>query len=59
VSDQGHAKLLKAAAPDFKPFLHLRCPTGARPGKIAFITAENVDEANALVALRDPKTARP
>jgi integrase len=41
-----------------KPFLKHLHLTGARPGEVAAITAENVDEANAVVWLRERKTAR-
>ena len=58
VGDEAHARLYEAAPPYFKPFLKLLHLTGARPGEVAAITAENLDVANAVVRLREHKTAR-
>jgi integrase len=58
VGDDAYDKLYEAAPAYFKPFLRLLHLTGARPGEIAAITAENFDEANALVRLKEHKTAR-
>ena len=58
VSKEAHKKLLKVAPPYFKPFLLLMHLTGARPGEVAAITAENFDEGNAMVRLKEHKTAR-
>jgi integrase len=58
VSEQAHARLMEKAPDYFKPFLSLLYLTGARPGEVAAITAENFDEANALVRLKEHKTAR-
>jgi integrase/recombinase XerC len=53
-----HAHLSEAAPRHFLPFLRLLHATGARPGEIASITADNFDAANAIIRLRDHKTAR-
>jgi integrase len=58
VGDEAHARLYEAAPQYFKPFLKLLHLTGARPGEVAAVTAENFDEANAVVRLREHKTAR-
>jgi integrase len=58
VSEDTHIRLMKKAPAYFKPFLALLYLTGARPGEIAAITAENFDEGNALVRLKEHKTAR-
>jgi integrase len=58
VSEEAHAKLLEASPAYFKPFLQLLRLTGARPSEVASITAENFDEANACVRLKEHKTAR-
>jgi integrase/recombinase XerC len=55
---EDHARLLEAAPDYFQPFLSLLYLTGARPGEIAAITAENFHEAAGVVILRDHKTAR-
>lgn len=58
ITDADHAKLLNAAPGYFKPFLRLLYLTGARPGEVAAITAENFDATNAVVRLKEHKTAR-
>jgi integrase/recombinase XerC len=58
VTDDAHATLYQAAPDYFKPFLMLLYLTGARPGEVAAITADNFDEGNGLVRLKDHKTAR-
>jgi integrase len=58
VSNKAHTRLMKKAPVYFKPFLTLLYLTGARPGEVAAITAENFDEGNALVRLKEHKTAR-
>ncbi len=58
VGDEAHAKLLQAAPAYFKPFLALLHLTGARPGEVAAITAENFDEDTGIVRLKEHKTAR-
>ena len=57
ISPEDHERLLAVAGKRFKPFLRLLHLTGARPGEIASITAENFDADNALVRLKDHKTA--
>jgi integrase/recombinase XerC len=52
-----HARLLEAAGKCFKPFLRLLHLTGARPGEVAAITAENFDVEGAMVRLKEHKTA--
>jgi integrase len=58
VSDEAHGKLVEKAPAYFKPFLTLLYLTGARPGEIASITANNFDEPRSMVRLREHKTAR-
>jgi integrase len=58
ISDDAHARLYEAAPPHFKPFLKLLHLTGAQPGEVAAITAENFDKGKAVVRLREHKTAR-
>jgi integrase len=48
---------LEAAGKRFKPFLRLLYLTGARPGEVAAITAENLDVEGAMVRLKEHKTA--
>ena len=52
-----HARLLEAAGKRFKPFLQLLHLTGARPGEVAAITAENFDAEASCVILKQHKTA--
>lgn len=58
VDDDAHGKLIEAAPTYFKPFLLLLHLTGARPGEIAAITAENFNEDKGLVRLKEHKTSR-
>jgi integrase/recombinase XerC len=58
VSDADHIRLMEAAPSYFKPFLSLLRLSGARPSEVAGITAENFDEANGMVRLKEHKTAR-
>jgi integrase/recombinase XerC len=58
VGDDDHDKLLNAAPAYFKPFLMLLHLTGARPGEVAAITAENFDEETGIVRLKEHKTTR-
>jgi len=57
ISPADHARLLAAAGKRFKPFLRLLHLTGARPGEVAAITAENFDAEGGMVRLKDHKTA--
>jgi integrase len=57
VTPEDHIKLVQATTPAFALFLRVLYATGARPGEVASITAENFDEANALVWLKEHKTA--
>jgi integrase/recombinase XerC len=57
ISPEDHERLLKAAGKRFKPFLRLLHLTGARPGEVAAITAENFDAEGGQVRLKDHKTA--
>lgn len=57
IGPDDHERLLAAARKPFKPFLRLLHLTGARPGEVAAITAENFDADNAVVRLKEHKTA--
>ncbi len=57
VRPEDHARLYEAAPYYFKPFLTLLFLTGARPGEIAAITADNFDADTGLIYLRKHKTA--
>ena len=57
ISPDDHERLLGAAGERFKPFLRLLHLTGARPGEVASITAENFDAENNCVRLKEHKTA--
>jgi integrase/recombinase XerC len=57
ISEEEHERLYNASTTAFKPFLQLLWLTGARPGEIASITAENFDEPNGMVRLKEHKTA--
>jgi integrase len=52
-----HARLLEVATPQFRLFLTVLYATGARPGEVAAITAENLDADAGLVRLAEHKTA--
>jgi integrase/recombinase XerC len=53
-----HARLLEKATPTFKLFLHVVHATGARPGEVAKITAENFDPDGGVVVLTQHKTKK-
>lgn len=57
VSAEAHAKLLNEASPFMKAILQLLWLTGARPGEIASLKAEDVDIANRLIVLTEHKTS--
>jgi integrase/recombinase XerC len=56
ISEEDHARLLEKATPTFSLFLRVIHATGARPGEVAAITADNFDEAGACVRLEEHKT---
>jgi integrase len=51
------ARLLEAATPQFRLVLETLWGTGARPGEVAAISAENFDADAGLVRLKEHKTA--
>jgi integrase len=53
-----HARLLDNATPAFRLVLRVLWAVGCRPGEATAITAENFDEVNGLVRLREHKTAK-
>lgn len=57
ISPEDHTRLLASAGERFKPFLRLLHLTGARPGEVASITAENFDAEASCVRLKDHKEA--
>jgi integrase len=57
ITPEEHERLLAKATPGFVLFLRVLWATGARPGEVAAITAENFDEANGIVSLKKHKTA--
>jgi integrase len=57
VTEDEYTRLLLAASPPFRLFLRVLWASGARPGEVAAITAENFDEKAGAVLLRDHKTA--
>ena len=57
ISQSDHARLLAAAGKRFKAFLRGLHLTGARPGEVAAITAENFDAEASCVRLKDHKEA--
>jgi integrase len=57
ISAEDHAKLVTHAEGDWKDFLQLLWLTGARPGEIAGLTAEDVDLSSKTVILCEHKTA--
>jgi integrase len=57
VTPEEHAHLLEKATRAFGLFLRVLYATGARPGEVARITAENFDPDAGLVRLRQHKTA--
>ena len=58
ISTEGHAKLLALATPQFRLVLTILHATGARPGEVCRITAENFDPAAAVVKLTEHKSDR-
>jgi integrase/recombinase XerC len=57
LTPEQYAQLLDAATPPFRLFLKVLHATGARPGEVAAITAENFDANAGQVRLADHKTA--
>ena len=57
ISPADHERLLEAAGKRFKPFLRLLHLSGARPGEVAAITAENFDVEGGMIRLKEHKTA--
>jgi integrase/recombinase XerC len=57
IGKEAHALLLEAAGKRFKLFLMVLHLTGARPGEVAAITAENFDAEGGMVRLKEHKTA--
>jgi integrase/recombinase XerC len=57
IKPEEHQRLMKAAGKHFKPFLRLLHLTGARPGEVAAITAENFDAEGGMVRLGQHKMA--
>jgi integrase len=57
IKPDDHTRLVEAAGERFKPFLMMLHLTGARPGEIRAITAENFDVEGAMVRLKAHKTA--
>ncbi len=57
VTPEQYAQLLDAATPAFRLFLRVLYASGARPGEVAAITAENLDADAGLVRLNEHKTA--
>jgi integrase len=57
ITPEEHARLCEAASPQFRLFLQVAYATGARPGEVARITAENFDPAAAVVVLKEHKNA--
>jgi integrase len=52
-----HDRLLRAATPRFRLVLRVLHGTGARPGEVASISAENFDDSEGAVRLAEHKTA--
>jgi integrase len=57
VTPEVHARLVQEATPAFALFLRILYATGARPGEVAAITAENFDPKLGMVLLREHKNA--
>jgi integrase/recombinase XerC len=57
VSADDHARLVACADPLFRAFLELLWLTGARPGEIAALRAEEIDYAQGVAVLTEHKTA--
>jgi integrase len=56
ISPEQHAKLMELATPQLRLVLTLLHATGARPGEVCAITAENFDPAAGVVKLTQHKT---
>jgi integrase len=57
VTLEEYAQLTDAATPDFRLYMRVLWATGARPGEVSAITAENFDADAGLVRLSSHKTA--
>ncbi|HTU92414.1 MAG TPA: site-specific integrase [Gemmataceae bacterium] len=57
ISADAHARLVACAEPLFRAFLELLWHTGARPGEIAGLRAEDIDLEHGLVVLEEHKEA--
>jgi integrase len=57
VTPEEYARLVDAATPAFRLFLRVLYASGARPGEVAAITAENFGADSGLVRLTEHKTA--
>jgi integrase len=57
LTPEEYARLLDAATPLFRLFLKVLYGSGARPGEVAAITAENFDPDAGLVRLAEHKTS--
>jgi integrase len=57
VTPDVHARLVQEATPAFALFLRILYATGARPGEVAAITAENFDPKLGMVLLKEHKNA--
>lgn len=57
ISAEEHARLCAHADPPFRAFLQLLWLTGARPGEVAALRAEQVDHAQGVAVLSEHKTA--
>ncbi len=57
LTEEGHQKLLSAAAPFFRDFLIALNETGARPGEVANVTAADFHAGPGAWVLKDHKTA--
>jgi integrase len=57
LTPEEYAQLLDAATPPFRLFLKVLYASGARPGEVTSITAENFDAGAGLVRLAEHKTA--
>jgi integrase len=57
LTPEEYSRLSDAATPSFRLFLRVLYASGARPGEVAAITAENFDADSGLVRLAEHKTA--
>lgn len=57
LTPEEYAQLLVAATPPFRLILRVLYVSGARPVKVAAVTAENLDTDAGLVSLAEHKTA--